>query len=148
MSEDFPFDLGRLPALRLLKIQLPIWPVHNFPMLSFLNSVLSISSSPSGIETLDLEIIWRGLHTEDDIADLFASGGEGAWDTLDEVLTSETFASLRKVVLDLSLEVYDCHHNSGYDDLALSYVNDLFPMLRRGDRTLETHVKIQRRLQI
>ena len=61
-------------------------------MLSFLNSVLSISSSSSGIETLDLEIILRGLDSEDEIADLFASGGE--WDTLDEVLASEMFASL------------------------------------------------------
>ena len=110
-------------------------------MLSFLNSVLSISSSPSGIKTLDLEIILFGLDGEDEIADLFASGGK--WDTLDEVLTSETFASLRKVVLDLSLKVLGRHRNSGHDNLALSYVNDLFPMLRR-DRTLETHVQLHR----
>ena len=101
--------------------------------------MLSISSSPSGIETLELEIIWRGLDSEDEIADLFACG-EGPWNTLDEVLTSETFASLRKVVLDLSLKVHDCCLNSEYDNLAISYVNDLFPMLRRGDRTLETYV--------
>ena len=110
-------------------------------MLSFLNSVLSISSSPSGIETLDLEIILSGLDIENEIADLFASGGK--WDTLDEVLTSGTFTSLRKVVLVLSLTVHCCHHNSAYDNLALSYVNDLFPMLRR-DRTLETHVQLHK----
>ena len=149
--KDFPFDLGRLPALRHLKIQLQILPEHNFLMFSFLNSLLSIdssSSSPSGIETLDLEIIWHSLDSEDEITDLFASGGEWRWDTLDNVLTSEMFPCLREVVLDFGLKVHDWDHNSGYDNLALSYVNDLFPMLRRGDRTLETHVKIQRRLQI
>ena len=112
-------------------------------MLSFLDSVDSISSSPSGIETLYLEIIWHGLDSEDKIADLFASGGEWQWDTLDEALSSEMFPSLRKVVLDFSLKVHDRHRNSGYDNLALSYVNDLFPMLRRGDCTLETHVYLR-----
>ena len=145
LLKDFPFDLGRLPALRLLKFQLPIWSEHNSFILSFLISLLSISSSPSGIETLDLEIILRGLGSEDEIADLFASGPGSEWDTLDEVLTnSETFASLRKVVLDLSLKVHSRHRNSGYDNLALSYVNDLFPMFKRRDCTLETHVQLHK----
>lgn len=114
-------------------------------MLSFLNQLLSISSSTSGIETLEIKITWSDAKNEQVLKDLFSSGAE--WSTFDEVLTSEKFVSLRKVVLDLRLKMDDDHRNLEYRDLTLSYVNVLFPMFRaltsgRGQRTLETHIKI------
>jgi hypothetical protein len=143
--DDFPFDLGRFPALRHFNIQLPISFKDNLPMLSFLNQLLSISSYTSRIETLEIKITWSDAKNERVLKDLFSSGAE--WSTLDEVLTSEKFVSLRKVVLDLRLEMDDDHRNLEYGDLTLSYVNVLFPMFRaltsgRGQRTLETHITI------
>ena len=143
--DDFPFNLGRFPALRHFNIQLPISFKDNLPMLSFLNQLLSISSSTSGIETLEIKITWSDAKNEQVLKDLFSSGAE--WSTFDEVLTSEKFVSLRKVVLDLRLKMDDDHRNLEYRDLTLSYVNVLFPMFRaltsgRGQRTLETHIKI------
>ena len=87
--QDFPFDLGRLPALRHLTIQLPMYFEANLAFLSFL--IRFLSSSTSAVETLELKISWRA-------DDFFSFGYE--WVLLDELLTSEKFVSLTKVVLD------------------------------------------------
>jgi len=85
---------------------------------------------------MEIKIFWRNVYHEDEIENLFSSGAE-LWLTLHEVLTNERFVSLRKVFLDLALGGHEDCPNPEYKKLALSYVNDLFPMARKGQ-----HVEI------
>jgi hypothetical protein len=139
-SELVPYDLGRLPALRHFKIQLPSSFPSNIHMLSFLQKLLSVSSSTSGIETLEIKITWSNGCGKD----LFSS--DAGWSTLDEVLTGENFLSLKKLILDFYLFACDDHRNKlDYKNFILSYVNVLFPMfktLTSRQCTLETYVEV------
>ena len=151
----FPFDLDRLPALRHFKLKLPTALGYILSVPSYLSRLFSIPSSTSCLETLEL-LIHSWCHVEEEDAILeepFSSNAE--WDTLDEVL-AEKFVSLGKFVLGWNLQVYfvlDRDHREVTDDfrssslaeyqiLGLSYVNDLFPKLRRGQCTLETQFTV------
>jgi len=140
LSDLIPFHLGQLPALRHFKVQVCSSLRDTLPMFSFLNRLFSISSSTSDIETLGLNIFWRGFENEDQIAHLFSFGA--GW-TLDGLLSSEKFVSLSKVVLDWELRVMEIIIRREYQSLVLSYINDLFPKLKRSQRiTLETHLEL------
>ena len=95
-----PFDLGPFPALRHVKIQQRCWSGDNSTMLFFLNRLLSISSSTSGIETLEIKINWVDVE-HGHARDLFPSSA--GWSRLDETLACDNFVSLKKVVLNLVL---------------------------------------------
>ena len=126
--QDFPFDLGRLPALRHFTVQLPAWFSRHLVVLRFLIRLLSISSSASGIETLELKIFWCEVDDPDLILDFFSFASE--WMILDQVLTSAKFVSLRKVVLDWVLEVTDIHARPSWEFHNFS-LDRLFPKLKR-----------------
>ena len=141
LSHDVPFDLGLFPGLRHFKIQLPTIFVENKRRLQFLNKLLSISSSTSGLETLEIKIAWN----DSDIG--FTFDGEqmfspDTWSTLDEALTCKQFVSLSKVVLDLYVEIgyqYYQHRTLPYDQ-----VGTLFPMFRalsNAEHALEINLK-------
>jgi hypothetical protein len=152
MEAGIPLDLGRLLALRHVKIQANA----NENLLEFLTQLLSPSTSSSGIETLEIDI------TYDDVdvgcgKDLFLDDAEwrdaewyDVWSPLDKLFTSEKFVSLRKVVLSLNLEMEEKENLESERSLTLPYVNALFPMFRaladtqQADtrRTLEIHLKV------
>ena len=134
---SFRYDLGRLPALRHVKIQLSIDFAENIRMLSLLTQLLSISSSTSSIETLEIESAWYDIDI-DDLDDLFSSGA--GWSTLDQILSSDKFVSLTKVVLRLEMLIAD--RSLEFRNLFLSFINVLFPMFKTLQRTLETSVEI------
>ena len=78
---------------------------------------------------------WYNVKIEK-IADLFTLSAE--WVTLDEILSSEKFVSLKKVVLHLTLDMGD--YFSSYDEKeAIWYTKQLFPTFKRH-RTVERHV--------
>ena len=82
---------------------------------------------------MEIQIFWHHVFDEDRIEKLFSSGAE-LWLTLHEVLTNERFVSLRKVFLDLALGGLEGCPNPEYKNLALSYVNNLFPKARKGQQ--------------
>ena len=141
-SHLLEFELGRLPAFRHFKVQLPITPEYKLSMLSFLNRLLSTSSSTSGLETLELLISsWDEDPDSHATLELFSSSPD--WDTLDDVL-AEKFVSLRNFVLHWDHEVTDYFQDNlpaKYQTWRLS-INDLFPKLRRGQCTLETQFAV------
>jgi hypothetical protein len=135
-SYTLPYNLGRLPALRHFKIQVPAgW--YNISTLSFLQRWFS--SSPSGIETLGIEITCDHCCIED----LFSPQTGARLSRLDEILTGEKFVSLRKVILAFSISMMIRDYNKlEFKNLIVSYVNNtLFPLTSR-QRTLETSVDI------
>jgi len=137
--EGFPFDLNRLPALRHFKIQEQSSFEDNVSLLALLNQLLSTSTPSSGIETLGIDITWDGF----DVGcgkDLFLS--DVGWSTLDELLTSEKFVSLRKVVLSLGLKMTEKKFLESERTLTLPYVNALFPKFTASHRTLEIHLEV------
>jgi len=125
--------------LRHLTVQLPTRFEDNLLVLSFLIRLLSTSSSTSGIETLSLKIPWCDVDDADEILDIFTTF-DSEWAILDQVLTSEKFVSLRKVVLDRVIEVTsdDAVLGRGLHNSAL---DRLFPKLRRRC-ILETPLEI------
>lgn len=143
LFQDAPYDLSQLPALQHFGIQIPISFKDNKLMLRFLNQLFSISSSISGIETLEIRITWSlvdGGHGKDMLSP------DAGWSTLDETLTSVKFVSLSQVVFALNLmlggaagEDYDrkleLEKNS-----TLPCVDALFPKFKTSQRTLETSV--------
>ena len=142
LEAGIPLDLGRLPALRHFKFLEQGSLEKNVTLLKFLNQLLSPSTSSSGIETLEIDITYIYLDAGCG-EDLFSS--DAGWSTLDNLFTSEKFASLRKVVLSLVLEMEEV------DDLELErrdtrpYVSVLFPMFRAladTQRTLEIHFAV------
>lgn len=150
MLHIIPFDLSRLPALRHLKVQ---WRTDNDSLthIDFLTQWFSTSSSFTGVETLEIGFIWQNMSTGDG-KDLFSS--DTKWSALDQLLSSEMFDSLSKVVLRLRLEIQidsswerdlselDQHILESERHLTLPYINDLFPIFRAltdPQRTLETH---------
>ena len=147
---NVPFDLGRLPALRHLKFQRQGPYEDNPALLRFITRFLSLSSSSNGIEVLEIDIMWHTIETERG-KDLFSS--DAGWSTLDQLLTSQTFGSLRKVILCLDIEFSrrgsqrqcnDPHHQDIVQlerKLTLLYVNNLFPLFRALKRTVESHLK-------
>ena len=146
LEDGIPLDLNRLPALRHFKIQEQSSSEHNLSLLTFLNQLLSTPTPSSGIETLGIDITWVGV----DVGcgkNLFLS--DLGWSTLDELLTSKKFVSLRKVVLSLGLEMEEKEKLESERNLTLPYVNALFPKLRAladTHRTLEIHLEVSRRL--
>ena len=130
-----PFDLGLFPALRHVKIQQRCWSGDNSTMLFFLNRLLSISSSTSGIETLEIKINWVDVE-HGHARNLFPSSA--GWSRLDETLACDNFVSLKKVVLNLVLgmEVALFGRNRypqglrAEADLIVSCLNTLFPNLK------------------
>jgi hypothetical protein len=150
-----PFDLSRFPALRHFKIQRWSSCQDNLAELCFLTQLFSTSSSSSGIEALEIEITWHSVRNGHE-RDLFSS--DAGWSTLDELLTSETFGSLRRVVLHLRLEMEmvlssekvscsdsDLHISKSEKCSSLPYVNDLFPLFRtltNAQRTLEARCTV------
>lgn len=137
--EPIPYDLDQLPALRNFKIQLLPWLHETIATLSLLRRLLS-SSTTSGIETLDIEII---LNDDSRVKNLFSSDAD--WSALDEVLTGEKFVSLRKVILGFTLEREFDGNKLECKSLILSYVDILFPMLRTltsRQCMLETYVEV------
>ena len=64
--------------------------------------MLSISTSTSGIETLEINITWDGVDVGRGKG-LFSF--DAGWSTLDQLLTSEKFVSLSKIVLGLDIEM-------------------------------------------
>ena len=146
---NVPFNLGWFPALRHLKIQRRSSYKDHLAALHFLTRLLSISST--GIEVLEIETtwnsVWRG-HGKN----LFSS--DAGWSTLDQLSTSEMFASLRKIVLHLDLWMNvprDSLHLQpileSERNLTLPYVNDLFPLFKAltdPQRTLELHLAVVR----
>ena len=139
-----PFDLGRFPALRHVKIHLPTMLVENEMRCQALDHLLSISSSTSAIETLEIKLNWN------DEEDEYGPHGKylflpDTWSTLDETLTCEKFVSLRKVVLDLYVETASIDDKE-HQNLSLPYiqVGTLFPMFRAlldTQCTLEINMK-------
>ena len=146
MLASVPFDLGRFPALRHFKIEQRCSYPYNQALLRFLTCLLSISSSPSGIEVLETRITW--YYVEDGHGtDLFSS--DAGWSSLDELFTSQGFVSLRKVVLCLELRmarrILPPHILELERNLTLPHVNDLFPSFRASNtqRTVEIHLKVR-----
>ena len=76
---------------------------------------------------MEIELFWRDVYNEDEVENLFSCAE--LWLTLHKILTHERFISLRKVFLDLAP---GRRPNSKYKELALSYINDLFPKARKG----------------
>ena len=147
LEEGFPLDLDRLPALRHFKIQEQSSFEDNVSLLALLNQLLSTSTPSSGIETLGIDITWGWVGAGCG-KDLFLS--DVGWSTLDELLTSEKFVSLRKVVLSLVLKMgkkfFEAERTLAESErtLTLPYVNALFPKFSAlGDthRTLEIHLE-------
>jgi hypothetical protein len=139
LGQSFPYDLGRLPALRQVKIRLLIDFENTIGMLSLLTQLLSISSSTSSIETLEIEIAWKDVDIKQ-FDDLFSSGA--GWSTLDQTLSSDKFVSLTKVVLRLEMPIDNC--GLEFRTLFLSFINVLFPMFKSltgRQLTLETSVE-------
>ena len=133
-DENFPFDLTQFPALRHFKVQLPNCSDDEdvLPMLPLLIQLLSMPSS-SGIEILEIIITWYGVEIGEVVGPLTCT----EWVTLDEILSSEKFVSLKKLVLYMTLEGdrFDPNHRKK----AHVYANKLFPTFRRH-RTLESHL--------
>jgi hypothetical protein len=149
MNNDL-FDLGQFPALRHLKIQRRSSYQDHLDLLHFLTRLLSISST--GIEVLEIEITWDRVRRGDG-KDLFSS--DAGWSTLDQLLTSQMFTSLRKIVLHLDLWMIlptDCPQSlqpilESERNLTLPYVNDLFPLFKASTdprRTLGSHLAVVR----
>ena len=152
MLDTFPFDLGRLPALRHFKIQMRSSCDDNQDLLCFLTRSFSISSSSSGIETLEIGITWYNVRNGHG-KDLFSF--DAGWSALDELFTSKMYGSLSKVILRLRLQmgvdwIWLGTQFGGWDqqiweperNLTLPYVNNLLPLFRAltdAQRTLETH---------
>jgi hypothetical protein len=66
---------------------------------------------------------------------------DAGWSTLDKVITSQRFDSLRRVVLCLELHMAGSVHRHMLElerNLTLPHVNDLFPL---EPRTLNVHSK-------
>ena len=136
-----PFDLGQFPALRHFKIE-QRGRCSNF--IRVLTCLLSIPSSPSGIEVLETRIAWDDVKVGHG-KDLFSP--DPGWSTLDGLFTSQTFVSLRQVVLFLDLHMaagQPPHILELKRNLILPHVNDLFPLFRASStqRTLEIHLKV------
>ena len=138
------FDLGRFPALRHFKFEQQC-SFLNF--LRLLTRLLSIHSSPIGIEVLEIRMTWFAVK-DGHGKDLFSS--DAGWSTLDKVLTSQRFVSLRKVVVYLELHMaWSVHQPPPHileleRNLTLPHVNSLFPLFRASNtqRTLEIHLKV------
>ena len=156
--DNVPFDLSRFPALRHLKVQRQSLYRDKLSPVRFLTPWLSISSSSSGIEVLEIGIMWHTIKDEHG-KDLFAS--DAGWSTLDQLLASQTFGSLKKVVLrlDLWMEMFLGSQRDFDNDpqqqhilelernLILPYVNNLFPLFRAltdPQRILESHFEVAR----
>ena len=148
---NVPFDLGRLPALRHLKVQQLSYG-DNLALLHSVTQLLSLSSSLSssfnGIEVLEIGFTWRRIEVEHG-KDLFFS--DAGWPTLDQLLTSQMFVSLRRIILRLDIEFSKRRSQRKRNDsrqhiLELErnlafYVNDLFPLFRADtQRTLESQI--------
>ena len=147
LEEGIPLDLGRLPALRHFKFQEESSSENNVILLDFLNQLLSTSTSSSGIETLEVDIAYDYYHPSNyyDVhvgcgKDLFLS--DAGWSRLDNLVTSEKFVSLRKVVLSLALKILKGENLELKRNFTLPYVNALFPMFRATQRTLEIDLKV------
>ena len=118
----------------------------NQAVLRFLTCLLSIQSSPSGIEVLETRITWFDVEVGHG-KDLFSS--DAGWATLDELFTSQKFVSLRKVVL--CLELYMARGSRAphilelEKNLTLPHVNDPFPSFRASNtqRTVEIHFTVR-----
>ena len=139
MLTSIPFDLSRFPALRHINIEQHIFYFPNF--LHFLTCLLSIPSSPSGIEVLETRIIWSDVENGHE-KDFLSSD---TWSTLDELFTSQRFVSLRKVVLWLELHMALRVRPPPILELERNLnVKDLFPLFRASNtqRTLEVHLKV------
>jgi hypothetical protein len=150
---NVPFDLGRLPALRHLKIQRRSPYKDSLAPLRFLARLLSLSSSSNGIEILELGITWHSIKVEYGRGkNLFPS--DAGWSTLDQLLTSQTYVSLRKIILRLDIEFSRSkrsrrkrngsrpqHILESERNRTLLCVNDLFPLFRAdAQRTLESYL--------
>ena len=146
LLEDAPYDLGHFPSLKHFTIQLPISFEDNRIMLRFLNQLLSISSSTSRIESLEIEIIWclgwdgRGK----DVLSL-----DTGWSALDETLTSDKFSSLSHVVFALKMFLKEGFDPSDDQRRRLELVEDstpcvgtLLPMLRTWSKNTQRTLKI------
>jgi hypothetical protein len=146
MFSNVPFDLSQLPALRHLKIQSCV----DKALLRSVTRVLSLSSSSNGIEILEIGITWHSVNV-DHVKDLFPS--DAGWSTLDQLLTFQTFVSLRKIILRLDIEFSRRRSQGKHNDWhqqhileverkeTLLRVNDLFPLFRADtQRTLESHL--------
>ena len=83
MLDAVPFDLSQLPALRHFKIQLRSSYDENQDLLGFLTRLFSISSSSSGIETLEIAIAWDNAR-DGEGENLLSS--DAGWSTLDKLL--------------------------------------------------------------
>jgi len=119
-----------------------ISPEENVTLLDFLNQLLSTSASSSGIETLEVDIAYNYVYVGCG-KDLFLS--DAGWSRLDNLVTSEKFVSLRKVVLSLALDIVmepGTWTVESERNLTLPYVNALFPMFRATQRTLEIDLKV------
>ena len=88
------FDLGRLPALRHFTIQYWVSSEKHYDIY-YLTQLLSPLSSTSGIEILEINLPWEYGN------DLFSS--HLGWSSLDELLVSDKFFSLTKVILHLKM---------------------------------------------
>ena len=139
MLEATPHDLGRFPALQHFKIHLPITFENNEVMLRLLNKILSISSSTSAIETLEIKISWMNLQDMRDGEKLFSS--DAGWSKLDEALSSGKFVSLTRVVWNLNCYMKETEWIDYDPKLELEFgrslarfvpgcIDALFPMFR------------------
>ena len=90
-----------------------------------------------GIEVLEIGVTWYGARERDELSD-------PEWTTLDQLLTSQTFGSLRKVVLDLSVRPryrYDPREQK-ISEFERNLILPLFRAL--PDRRLESRFKVVR----
>ena len=110
---------------------------------------LSLSSSSIGIEVLEIGITWHRTEVEPG-RNLFLS--DALWSTLDQLLTSQMFVSLRKIILSLEFsrrrsrrrrnESLQQHIMELERNQTLLCVNELFPLFRADTQhTLEPHLK-------
>ena len=139
--QSVPYNLGRFPALRHLKIHLQSLFRDRIPSLSFLQHLLLNSTSTSGIEALEIKITWN----DHGRGDLFSS--DAGWSTLDKVLSSEKFVSLEKIILNFILiDGFSERIKLEYKNFILSHANLLFPMFKTltiRQCTLETYVEVR-----
>jgi hypothetical protein len=97
--DGVPFDLGRFPALRHLKIEWRKSCQDDPALFRFLIRLLSMSSS-NGIEVLEIKNTWYGVEVE------YGKNLPNAeWSRLNQLLTSQTFGSLRNATVSGMLTI-------------------------------------------
>ena len=99
-----PFDLSQFPALRHVNYE--FWLAITRPCFIFWNNHSTFQCQLASSRPLRSKIIWEHDHRPTTLAvceeDLFSP--DVGWSALDEILTSNKFVPLSKIILDLTTQ--------------------------------------------